>query len=87
MTTTHKLHYACVDGSKPEDRTRNWLCLTLVDRNKGVTTLAIDENALENIMHQCKDNAHRDSVLEDIFTQINQRATSGLFSGSITVTV
>ena len=87
MKKKYRLHYKCVDGLKPTDRTRNWLCLTMIEPNKDITTLALDEDALENIMHQCKDNAHRDYIMGNIHARINRRIQEGHHEGSITVAV
>lgn len=87
MKKTYRLHYACVDGHKPQDRTRNWLCLTMIEPNKNITTLALDEDALENIMHHCKDNTQCGLVMDSITARITRRIQKGHHEGSITVAV
>lgn len=87
MKKTYRLHYACVDGCKPADRTRNWLCLTMIEPNKDITTLALDEDTLEDIMRHCKDNKHRDYVIGNIHARINHRIQAGKRTGSIMVAV
>ena len=88
MKKNYRLHYVYINGYRPADRTRNYLCFTLIEPNKnGTKTLAVDEDVYNDIMRKCKDDAQRDYLAGEIHARILRRIQEGHHEGSINVAV
>ncbi|MBQ6435926.1 MAG: hypothetical protein IJJ09_07985 [Synergistaceae bacterium] len=80
-----KLHCLIVNDFQPSDRSRDWLCMTLITpKQEGFTTFCVDEEVYNEILRRLSDEEAQQKFNADLLSFAHELITEGKTSGVFT---
>ena len=77
-----KMKCLIVNGFTPSDRSRDWLCMTLITpKQEGLTTLCVDEKVYNKVLRRLSDEEAQQKFNADLLSFAHDLTARGKTNG------